>query len=82
MNSGPEKVTEDDGEGTVTVVRHWGCEYRPGQVRWDPGYGSGIWVPYDENEARSDVARTPGARLVSRTETTIVVTTPWKEAEA
>lgn len=82
MNSGPETVTEETGEGDVTVVRHWGVQYNkrdPKSVRWDPGYGSGVYVPYSEAEARADAENCGGA-VVTRTETTIVVTTPWKEA--
>lgn len=86
MNSGPEQVVSASGEGDVTVNRHWGVELinSKGQVfttRWDPGYGSGVYVPYNEAEARADLAREePGytKRLVTRTETTLVVTTPWE----
>ncbi len=79
MNSGPEQVLDASGEGDVVIVRHWGCKDASGVVRWDPGYGSGVYVPYDEAEARADVRRTEGAVLVSRSETTLVVTTPWVE---
>jgi hypothetical protein len=82
MNSGPEEIVNADGEGEVKIVEHWGVKWGQGDsVRWDPGYGSGIYVPYSEAEARADHARTPGSRLVKRTETTLVVTTPWKETE-
>lgn len=97
MNNGPEivseetRMTEDGTETDVTIRRHWGVELGNGVVRWDPGYGSGIYVPYDEAEARADLAAVlagksgpavghyPNARLVTRTETTTVVTTAWEE---
>jgi hypothetical protein len=85
-------VTEREEETQVDVetVTHWGCQLlrEDGSVyttRWDPGYGSGVYVPYTEAEARADVAMPrrdwPASRkrLVTRTETTTVVTTPWKE---
>ena len=95
MNDGPEQVScettiaEDGTETETTVVRHWGAQFvRPdGSVyitRWDPGYGTGVYVPYSKAEAQADVASPERdfigtKRLVSRTETTTVVTTPWKE---
>jgi hypothetical protein len=80
---------------TDTAI-HWGCQLltEDGQVyttRWDPGHGSGTYLPYTEAQARADVADDergwPAARkrLVTRTETTTVVTTPWvvvEEAES
>lgn len=87
--------TETKPEVEIEVVTHWGCALyldRPDNpdldgrlyiVRWDPGYGSGTYLPYIEAEARADVARAePGFRkgLVTRTQTTTIVTTPWKEA--
>lgn len=90
MNSGPETLTNEAGEGEVTVVRHWGCQLlrEDGTVyttRWNPGYGSGVYVPYSEAEARQDVAQREAngfsKRLVSRTETTVVVSTQWKVVE-
>lgn len=84
-----EHIDENGTETDITTVVHWGCQFvRPdGSVyttRWDPGYGSGVYIPYTEAEARADVARTDPSwsgtkRLVSRTETTTVVTTEWKE---
>lgn len=81
-------MVEEENE----VVTHWGCQLlrEDGSVyitRWDPGYGSGIYVPYTEAEARADVARgEPGfpkerKRLVRRIEITTVTTTPWEVAE-
>lgn len=79
MNNGPVPVlAASDGEGSVEVVRHYGVALPPfnvkGQpfaIRWD--------VPYDEAEARADLAQNPGAKLVTRTETKVTVLTPWKE---
>lgn len=70
---------------------HWGCQLlRPdGSVyitRWNPTYGGTHFEPYTEAEARADVADKRGRfsdeshftkRLVTRTETTTTVTTPW-----
>jgi hypothetical protein len=75
----------------VDVVVHWGCQLlRPdGSVyitRWNPTYGGMHFESYTEAEARADVANREGRfghegqftkRLVTRTETTTVVTTPW-----
>jgi hypothetical protein len=93
-----EPGTEVDVEETV----HWGCQLlrEDGSVyltRWNPGYGSGVYEPYTEAEARADVARddtyrassgfsqthTPASRkrLVTRTETVTTVTTPWTVVE-
>lgn len=92
MNSGPETLVDTMGEGEVTVNRHWGVQLltKEGEVfttRWDPGYGSGVYVPYSEVEARADANRDDKdlskerKRLVTRTETTLVVTTPWTLVE-
>jgi hypothetical protein len=80
-----EPGTEVDVEETV----HWGCQllHEDGTVyltRWDPGYGSGMYIPYTEEQARYDVNSDdrdwPSSRkqLVTRTETVTTVTTPWK----
>ena len=77
---------EVDVETEVTV--HWGCQllHPDGSVyitRWDPGYGSGVYIPYTEEQARADVADHsdwPNKRLVTRTETIVTTTTPWEEA--
>lgn len=78
MNDGPEQILSSSGSGDVTVVRHYGARLTSGAVRWDPGYGSGIYIPYSREQAEADVRHTPGAELVTRTETTIVVTTTWE----
>ena len=84
-----ERTAEKDvPEIEVEMVTHWGVQLltRDGRVyttRWDPGYGTGVNVPYTEAEARADASRDdrdwPASRkrLVTRTETTTVETTPW-----
>jgi hypothetical protein len=77
----------------VDVVTHWGVQLltRDGEVcvtRWNPSYGSGYGEPYTEAQARFDAARSDPdgwppsrKRLVTRTETTTVVTTAWEEVQ-
>lgn len=77
----------DDQEGeTVTEEdTHWGCQLlfrdtrRVFITRWNPGYGSGVYEPYTEAQARADVAHAEqyDKRLVTRTETVTTVTTDW-----
>jgi hypothetical protein len=83
--------TNDTTETETETVTHWGCQYvrTDGKVyitRWDPGYGSGMYIPYTEAQARADVATPdrdwPGSkRLVKRTQTTVVTTTAWEPVE-
>jgi hypothetical protein len=81
-----ETTTQDEID--VDVVVHWGCQLlrEDGTVyltRWDPGYGSGTYIPYTEEQARADVRSDdrdwPASRkrLVTRTVTTTTVLTPW-----
>ncbi|MBT56572.1 MAG: hypothetical protein CMF72_24630 [Mameliella sp.] len=79
------EIVPDEVDVEVTV--HWGCQLifrdtgRVYLTRWNPGYGTGIYVPYSEAEARADVRRSEqfDKRLVTRTETVTTVTTPWRE---
>ena len=73
------KAAADGDERDTEVVRHWGVRF-PGVVRWNPGYGSGIYIPYTEAQARADAAAS-GGELVTRVETTVVVTGRWQTPE-
>lgn len=83
-----QPVREPD-EVDTEVVTHWGVQLLNSQgavvtTRWNPGYGSGFHVPYTEAEARADLAlseKNTTKVLVTRTETTVVTTTPWKEVQ-
>lgn len=77
-----------ENEVDTETITHWGCQFvrKDGTVyltRWDPTYGGTHFEPYTEAEARADVNSVWGwpkerKRLVTRTETTVVTTTPWE----
>lgn len=66
-------------ETDTEIITHWGVRLPGGVIRWNPGYGTGVYVPYTEAQARDDAERS-GGQVLTRTETTTIVTTDWVPA--